>query len=335
VIRKTFEAAFRWLVPAWLLAFDGDAIMRTIARTLDENVARFREGLEARFPERAVATDGALAKLGKDRGIPRGRTEAAEHYAGRLVEWRYPRGHRVRGSAWALLAQVSEYWGSIPCFTVDASGNRYARTGTGFEYVTHGTVWDWDAQPTSNWARFWVVIDGAGVFGATGAWPTFASTPGTTIGQTGATVDDVAAMRRLMTGMAWRPAGTQPEWILVALSALGIETFDETFDETFGDEFPAPAVTWERWSAIVGGVQEPVRSAAYRYWSLAPAHNNTYGGNDAQFCAASRMPDGTTYAGDPTSFPLTEPLPGGRTYAGDATKFATSVLLPDDGSFPA
>lgn len=343
---NTFEAAFKWLVPSWLLANDGDAILRTIARTLDQNVARFREGLNARFPQRATGTAGALAKLGKDRGIWRGRSETDDHYAARLVEWRYPRGHRVRGSAWALLAQVSEYWGGVPCWTVDVSGNRYARSARNAEYVEHGYDWTWDTTPAVHWSRFWVVVDGSSLFEETAAfddpalWGGAYGTPGTTVGQVGATVDDVAAMRRLMTGIAWRPAGTQPEWLVVTLDPLHANTllertWDWTFDDSFGEPPTfTPDATWAHWSALVAGVQEPTRDPRCRYWSLDPEHNNTYAGNPASFAPASRMPDGTTYDGDPTSFPLSATLPDGRTYAGDPTKFATSVRLPDDGDLP-
>ena len=336
---RTFENTYRWLVPSWLTEGDGYSVLRSLTRQIDENVARFREGLNARFPSRAIGTDGALARIGQDRGIIQGRSETDEHYAQRLVAWRYPRGHRVRGSAFALLNQVSEYWGGVACQTIDANGTVHERRENGAERYAYGLDWTWDDQPPSNWSRFWLVLDGTSFAGAVEEIGGEYWSDADTLGQTGVTFDDVQAMRRLLTGRAWRPAGTQPEWVVVVIDhdlAPEPVAFDASFDETFGaltwSTPVSPDATWAHWSAQDGlGVQRPTRSAGCRYWSLDPEHNNTYGGDPDLFCLASQMPSGADYAGDPDAFSTGATLWGGSTYAGNPANFPSSVRLVDDG----
>ena len=117
------------MVPAWLYSGDGGLVLQSLAQLQDDYAARARAALEMRFPSRAA--DDALAELGRDRAIPRGRTETSAHYAARLIAWRYPRGHRTRGSAFALLEQVSEYFGGILAKTRDVAGNVFTRTAAG------------------------------------------------------------------------------------------------------------------------------------------------------------------------------------------------------------
>src|SRR6187549_1469002 len=107
----TLRSIYKFLVPSWLSAGDGGLVLDTLTDQIDDSVEKMRESLVARFP--TYAQDDALTLIGQDRLIPRGRAETSEHYAQRLIAWRYPRGHRVRGSAFALLNQVSEYFGGI------------------------------------------------------------------------------------------------------------------------------------------------------------------------------------------------------------------------------
>jgi hypothetical protein len=322
---RTFETLYRWITPYWLREGDGDAVLRSLTRLIDENVARFRTGLNSRFPTRC--DDDTLAQIGADRGIIRGRAEVSSHYAHRLVAWRSPRGHRVRGGAFALLEQVSEYFGTLTTWALDYSGNKYTRTPAGIEAWASGTGWDWDSgeDPTPSpepWARFWLVIDGAALFaehpdmGDPALWGGAWGTPDYTIGQTGAVFDDAQAIRRMLTGRAWKMEGSQEEWLVVSLvTPIAV----------------APDGWYKHWSRQVAGVQTPTRDPDCRYWSLDPEHNNAYAGYPDRFCLSAIMPDGSTYAGDPTSFPTALAMPDGSTYAGDPTKFPVSVRLVDDG----
>jgi hypothetical protein len=277
---RNFRQWFRWAAPSWLSTGEGELVMHSLSLVLDASLQRMRDGLTVRFPE--YCGESGLALHGKSRGIQRGRAETDAHYAQRLIAWRHPRGHRVRGSAFALLDQVSEYFGGAACWSVDAKGNRHTHDAHGVEAFSYNYPWDWDDRPATDWSRFWLVIDGSAF-------------------EADAVFEDVRAMRRLMVGLAWRPAGTQPEWMIVQ-DSYGPITLTEP---------PTLTATWQHWSAIVDGVQIPTRSTAYRYWSLDPAWNNTYAGHPDNFAAAATMADGSTYAGDPLEFPASALLPNG------------------------
>jgi hypothetical protein len=320
---KTFRQVYKWLVPPFLLEGEGALVLESLSAIVDSATQRLRSGLEARFP--SYAGESALALIGRDRGIVRGRSETAEHYAARLIAWRYPRGHRVRGSAFALLEQFSEYFGGVDCWTIDVRGSRHDRTAAGEESYSYGNAWDWDGEgATPNWGRFFVVLDLEGIaseqleWSDPDLWGGAFGDPDYTIGQLGINHEDVLALRRMMTGRAWKPAGVRAEWVIVSLD---------------GTE-PTPDGTWLHWSRNVAGVQTPTRSAAHRYWSLSPAHNNVYAGDPDSFAETFPMLDGTTYDGDPTSFPTSFTLPGGSTYSGNPDNFPSSLQLVDDGDIP-
>lgn len=315
-----FRQVFKWITPSWLSTGDGERVLHSVTLLVDAMTERLRQGLEARMPSRAPVD--ALQLLGLDRCILRGRSETAEHYAARLVRWRYPRGHRARGSAYALLEQISEYFGGLDAKAFSPRVTSY-RTAEGVESSTLAT-WTWDTQPASNWARFWLAIDGQALvqeqpdLGDPALWGGALGTTGTTIGQIGTSADDTRAIRSLLTNRAWRPAGTQPEWLMVTLN----------------NTWPEPDATWERWSKIVAGVQRRTRGVAYRYWSLDPAHNNTPTGDPDNFCSGVYLPGGALYEGNPDSFPASTTLPSGAVYAGNPNSFPTSARLVDDGDLP-
>lgn len=286
---KTFRSILRFLVPSWL----NDEITQSHADVIDESMDRARAGLEARFPSRAQPD--ALLLIGQDRGIPRGRTETDEHYAERLIGWRYPRGHRVRGSAFALLNQVSEYFGGVNCWTIDVKHNRHDRQADGTESFTYGFPWNWDGT-TSPKGRFWINLSPLGAFNYE--------------------LEDVQAIRRLFTGdVQWRPGGTQPEWVIVSTDG----------------STPFPLGNWLHWSQNVAGTQVETRDPHMRFWSLAPTRNNVYAGDPTNFPALVTECQGGTYAGNPASFPALATRPSGGTYAGDSTKFPATAQLFDDG----
>ena len=294
---------------------------------LDSVDGRARLGLLMRFPSYAHLVVGALDQIGVSRGIRRGRNETDEHYAARLLRWRYPLAHRVRGSAFALLEQIYEYFGGLKCLTVTRRGNRHVMFHDGSTMFGWGVAWHWDSAPEyPRWARFWIVLYAQEIASETpdwgdadlygGAW----GTPGYALGQVGISPRDVQAIRDLVpaSGMSWKPAGTMPEWVTVS----------------WDDTDPIPNASWEHWSEQDGShVQRATRNAAYRYWSLKPALNNSYAGNPNNFAGASDMPGGGTYAGDPAyAPPFILLLPGGETYDDNPGNFASTVQLPDDGS---
>ncbi len=237
------------------------------------------------------------------------------------MRWRYPRGHRVRGSAFALLEQVCEYWGAgVSAYTIDASGNRYDRSVDGTETYTPGEPWDWDTSDALG--RFWLVIKGTPAaetpdFGDAALWGGELATPGYAVGMTVWTPDDTQAMRRLMQPPAWKPAGSRAMWIVVSLD---------------GTE-PTPNDAWEHWSENVAGVQVASRDSAFRYVSLTPSATSLYAGDPTLFAEESPLPDGTSYAGDPDSTAAwgAITLPDGSTYSGDPTSYPLSARLLDDG----
>ncbi len=315
-----FRDLYQYLVPAWLHNGQGGAVLYSLTALIDAQAQKARDSLTCRFPRRASASANALT--GADRGIPRGRAETDAHYAARLVRWRWPRGHRTRGSAFAWLEQVAEYWGGLPVESVDASGNRFSRTAAGVESAAHGTAWTWDAEPAENWARFWGIIDGRGAFTAHpsnwddaygGTWDPDSDF---TIGQLGVLPGDADALRAMLTGRrAWKPAGTQAEWLIVLIDAASV----------------TPDATWARWSRVdEGGVRVETRSSSARYWRLRDAVN-TYAGDPTLWSGATLPGSGAYYEGDATSWPASADGPDGTTYTGDATSWPASALLPDDG----
>jgi hypothetical protein len=229
---KNFRTAFRHLVPGWLSEGDGGKVLYSLAVIKDVYVQRLRDGIKSRFP--SYAGKSAQRLIGQDRGILRGRTETNEHYAARLRAWRYPRGHRVRGNAFALLEQVTEYFGGCYCYTVDVKGNWHTFNDPNAPTQTeHGTgyAWDWDSAkpggaglytPGDPWARFWLVVD------LTTADSTFSEHAAiadpecwrvgdlsTTVGIKGMSPEDGQAIKSLVRSpFTWKPAGTKSEYVI-------------------------------------------------------------------------------------------------------------------------
>lgn len=321
-----FRETLLRIVPSWLSADDGGKVLFVLGVLIDASVERLRQGLDARFPSRTGPS--ALVLIGQDRGIQRGRSETDAHYAARLKAWRYPRGHRVRGSAFALLEQISEYWGAVADWVIDANGTRHDRTAAGVESYSYGNSWTWDSL--TGLARFWVCVDGSDLFtehpdfGDANLFGGSLGTDGAYVwGMAGWTYDDTRAMRRLMTGRAWRPAGTQPEWLVVSLDGTD----------------PTPDATWEHWSENTAGAagfrdnvgtQVAARDVDFRYVSLAPAYNNTYTGDPDNFPATVTLCDASTDTGDGAAWVTSTTLPDSSSYAGDDS-WVTSVQLIDDG----
>jgi hypothetical protein len=222
----TFRNSFRSRVPPAIAAGGGEVVLYVQNYLWDVMREVMRKGIELRFP--SLTSDSGLALIGQDRGIVRGRSETKEHYAARLTRWRSPRGHRTRGSAFALLEQIWEYWGGIRCWTVNVNKSRHVRSFEGEESFSYAYPWDWDGL-TSLWARFWFVLEpnpdradilpwntiGAGIWGNSLDPET---NENLTIGMQGMTPEDWNAMRRLFKGAhIWKPAGTNQQFAIVYL----------------------------------------------------------------------------------------------------------------------
>lgn len=326
----TLTSIVRFLVPRRFFNGDGGKVLQSLTTVIDEHMDRARQGLEMRFPTLAArdGRDDALFLIGQDRGIPRGRTEPAAHYAQRLIRWRYPRGHRTRGSAFALLEQVSEYFGKIKCQTIDYNGTEHTWNADGSHSFSYGHTWTWDTD-TARKARFWIVIY-PGVLmreqpplGDPSLWGGGFGNKDYGIGQIGATVADGDAMRNLFTGVSpWKPAGTLTQWLCVALD--GAQPFTGV----------NPDGTWSRWSKNVAGTQVASRYHGWRYWALYPAAK-TIAGDPTNFPTAATLPDGTVYAGNPAhAFATSITLPDGTVYTANPNRFLTSLTLPDDADIP-
>lgn len=323
-----FRNILPFVVPRWLSTDDGEKVLFTLGMLKDAATERLRQGLEARFPTRASGT--ALALIGDMRGIPRGRDETNPHYAARLKAWRYPRGHRVRGNAFALLEQVSEYFGGVKCWTIDTKGSYRERAVDGTQTADNrgAAAWDWDSLSSSLWGRFWIGIDPTSVspalMGETPAFGDPALYGGAlgdddyTIGQTGVTAYDVEAIHGLFGGKhPWYPLGTRPEWVIIQLDGT---------EQT-------PDATWENWSKDNGTHKIPSRYTGWRYWSMRPATNNTYAGDAAKFYTQLRRVDGTLYSPSAT-YSAAIPMPDGTTYNATPSATVEAIRLVDDGGLP-
>lgn len=321
----SFRALYRWMLPGnyHTEGSDGEKVLHSFSLLVDAFDAINRERLMARFPR--YAGESALALIGADRGIPRGRAETKEHYANRLVAWRYPRGHRVRGNGFALLEQIWEYFGGGFALRIECVNPiQYLRAADGTESTDGIGGWDWDGEPSSKWARFWIVIDGTTLITPTPDYGDPALYGGQhgdssyAVGHVGISADDVSAIRKLFCGRAWKPAGTRAMWAVIS----------------FDGSTPVPEGAWGLWGRDDGtGNYEAARPAIFRYWALDPTAN-LYRGDPSKCPVSSDMPGGGTYAGDPASFPVSSTLPGGFAYAGNPASWPTSATLVDDGSIP-
>jgi hypothetical protein len=310
-----FREIADFLIPSWLTDGEGGLKVLTFTTLVDASIQRVQDGLDQRFPTRAG--DSGLALIGLDRGILRGRTELAAHYAERLKRWRWPRGHRTRGTAYALLEQVSEYWGGARSRVFTVRGRVYERSINGEESWHQGNPIDWDGSPPlPNWGRFWVML---GTFETEITFQTdYFVTHASTIGLIGFTPEDADALRGLMRGAhPWKPAGVQPQWLMIG----NIEDLSAIVDST-----------WAHWSKLSSGTQVNARSTSLRYIDLGD--NNRYSGNPAVFCVDSLGLGGFLPGGDPNNYPESSVLPGGIPVTGNPNSFPMNVKLLDDGDAP-
>lgn len=230
---RRFRTVWKWLVPGWLQSGDGEKVLWLIGVVHDAFAERCRQTAWLTLP--SLAPDDALELIGRDRGLPRGLFEPEAQYRERLKGWRYPLGHRVRGSAWALLAQVAVALRGTQHVTIDARGTRVEHGGA----MTLGNAWDWDGEYVfPNWGRYWVIVKSTGSPWPTfddGAWGDVIDAPeDVCLAGEGIHPGEIAAVRQLtqVGRLSWTPAGRRPIYLVV------------WFD---GQTFPAPTGDWDSW----------------------------------------------------------------------------------------
>jgi hypothetical protein len=291
---RSFRGLRYFLAPSWLTGRgEGEKVAFTLEWLLDAFLERLRQGLNSRFPSRAG--ESALALIGGDRGLLRGRDETRAAWVERLKAWRTPRTHRVRGNAYEALVQVWHYWGGIYAATIDSHGLRHVidaddspdvdaladpdtvvswtdltdPSASGFAVTCN---WDW-TNTSIQWSRFWLVLRPTAAqavgpqpdFGDPALWGGAIGTPGYTLGQTGVTPDDVTAMRALFQELAWNPRHTQPEWLVLGL-------------DPGATPVPDPDGSWKYWSKDSSGTRVAARVTPELVFTFGTfAHRNDAG----------------------------------------------------------
>lgn len=237
---RRFRDIWRFMIPGNFQQGEGELVQYTEGWFLDAFAEVCQQTTWLMFP--SICPDDALPQIGHDRAIPRGFAEPEASYRERLVRWRYPRGHRIRGSAPGLLEQIAAVFGNaVTAQTIDARGTRYTFGTDGAE---RGVAWDWDGEDLlPNWARFWVVlkIDGATHLptwaeaeAAGTTWEDAKAEPRCWAGL-GIHPGQLAAVKRLVQvgRLSWTPAGRRPVYLVIWFE---------------GESYPAPDGTWDDWS---------------------------------------------------------------------------------------
>jgi len=240
---KLFRLVWRAVTPGWLHNGEGELVHWLLALSKDAMAERARQGALAALPSTAPAD--ALDLIGRDRVIPRGPFESAESYRPRLRAWRYPLGHRIRGSARALLEQVSFAIRGTEYTTIDARGTRWR---AGDLTPTRGVSWDWDAVPLlPRWGRYWIVVKSTAtpdVWASDGDW---ADGSAESWGAPGIAPAEWAAVKTIASNSrgGWTPAGRKANTLVVYFP---------------GQSFPVPTGDWNAW---------PNRNPQYAYHPLS------------------------------------------------------------------
>jgi hypothetical protein len=163
----TYRDQLRMRMPWWLRGWLGGRLIYAIGIQLDVLADMAVNAVGLRFP-RAAQPD-ALAGIGQDRKIPRGRSEPAATYAARLRRWLDD--HRTRGGPYAMLAQLHAFWGADP-FQIWL----YYASGKGFAMSTAGVITNSANSPVvGDWARWWLYFEWPDAVASDGLW----SDPGT------------------------------------------------------------------------------------------------------------------------------------------------------------
>jgi hypothetical protein len=236
---RTFRTIWKWLVPGWLQEGEGELVQYAINVVRDAFAERSLQTVLLSMP--SYCPEDALPFHGRDRAIPRGLFEPAESYRARLVAWRFPRGHRIRGNAPALLEQVTAALRGEEHQTIDARGTRYTQGST--DAAERGVTWDWDGAEGANigtqWGRYWIVVK------ATQNPETWDDASNTEVWddtrETGTWAHseihrgEIAAVRSLVApgSQSWTPAGRRAIYLVIYFQ---------------GQSYPVPGGDWDDWT---------------------------------------------------------------------------------------
>lgn len=149
----TFRDAIRRVSPPWLQRGLAEKILYAFGVHADGFADALVAGAKQRFP--GLYTFEALPVIGRERRIPRGRSESDASYASRLAG--FLASHRLRGGPYALLQQLFLYWApaNFPIDLVYYTGSpRYAMDVAG-AVVRDLVTWAPDTN-AAKWARWWL-----------------------------------------------------------------------------------------------------------------------------------------------------------------------------------
>jgi hypothetical protein len=121
-VTRRWRDIWKFLVPGWLQKGQGELVQYAEGLVLDAYAQRMHETAQLHNP--SICVEDALDYHGRSRGLPRGIFEPETQYRERLIGWRYPKGHRVRGTAGALLEQFEIALRGTQHVIVDARNNR-------------------------------------------------------------------------------------------------------------------------------------------------------------------------------------------------------------------
>jgi hypothetical protein len=230
-ITRKFRTIVNWLVPGWLQSGHGEMVLFVQGMLKDAFAESSHQTALLRYP--STCTPDALDLHGRTRALPRGLFEPEDNYRARLVGWRYPEGHRTRGTAGAMLAQFELALRGDHHVVIDARNKRTV-SGSG---ATLPTDWDWDAVASSQWGRYWVVCKSSGA-----PWPSFTD-PGwlaawgdrdAVLAGSGIASGEIAAVRDQLANnrrLGWTPAGVRGVNLVIYFDAV----------------FPDPTGDWDVW----------------------------------------------------------------------------------------
>lgn len=250
-----------WIQPKSGGEGHGFRVVYAIALLCDLLLEDAVTGILSKLPGQGTAT--ALARIGRDRRIPRGRAESDESYIARLIQWRS--SWRTAGNPFTLLRQLRGYLSPLTprMRIVNAAGTWYTLEEDGSRSVTRAAGnWDWDGD-AALWARFWIVIysdplNPNAPWERDGTWgdgETWGEEGRGTWGST-ATEEEIADIRAIVKD--WKSAHEVCGKIIVC--------FDDAEFDPADTAPPLPDGTWANCSRNVGGIQVPARNAAAIYW---------------------------------------------------------------------
>jgi hypothetical protein len=149
--QPTFRDMLRLKSPMWLQRGLGEKILYAIGLHMDGFGEALVQGVKARFP--GVGNPEALALIGRERRIRRGREESDQAYVARLQRWLDD--HRTRGGPYALLSQLYAHY-TPNQFQIDlvyASGRRFRLLTSG--EIARDDAWSAVVEQWARWTLFY------------------------------------------------------------------------------------------------------------------------------------------------------------------------------------